>query len=128
MGLDNGIKIKHLTPDERDEYGFYPTNDKDDENVLYWRNCPSLRQRILKSFGMAVDEHSQELSEEDLYRIKDHILALIECYLVGEFTPDNDTECYWIAQDANYDVDTLDNLMKFHNDKSRRKIIFYDFE
>ena len=135
MGLDNGIKVKGITKEDRLKYGISIPYNETDDDICYWRKCWNMTQvdntertklvyeEVLKDFtslnGLKVDGIDMNLV--DLFYLYNLIVNKDEW---------NDNDCIWEYKDMVptilRNILDLDRLIFYLKDHPDAEISFYD--
>ena len=125
MGLDNGIKVKGITKEDRLKYGISIPYNETDDDICYWRKCWNIRSVILKILHLGEEGGFYKFDPEDIPAIIKGLYNLIvnkdEC---------NDNDCIWEYKDMVptilRNILDLDRLIFYLKDHPDAEISFYD--
>lgn len=125
MGLDNGIKVKGITKEDRLKYGISIPYNETDDDICYWRKCWNIRSVILKILHLGEEGGFHKFDPEDIPSIIKGLYNLI--VNKDEW---NDNDCIWEYKDMVptilRNILDLDRLIFYLKDHPDAEISFYD--
>lgn len=125
MGLDNGIKVKSITKEDRLKYGISIPYNETDDDICYWRKCWNIRSVILKILHLGEEGGFYKFDSEDIPAIIKGLYNLI--VNKDEW---NDNDCIWKYKDMVptilRNILDLDRLIFYLKDHPDAEISFYD--
>lgn len=125
MGLDNGIKVKSITKEDRLKYGISIPYNETDDDICYWRKCWNIRSVILKILHLGEEGGFYKFDPEDIPSIIKGLYNLI--VNKDEW---NDNDCIWEYKDMVptilRNILDLDRLIFYLKDHPDAEISFYD--
>lgn len=125
MGLDNGIKVKDITKEDRLKYGISIPYNETDDDICYWRKCWNIRSVILKILHLGEEGGFYKFDPEDIPAIIKGLYNLI--VNKDEW---NDNDCIWEYKDMVptilRNILDLDRLIFYLKDHPDAEILFYD--
>lgn len=125
MGLDNGIKVKNITKEDRLKYGISIPYNETDDDICYWRKCWNIRNVIIKILHLGEEGGFYKFDPEDIPAI---IKGLYNLIVNKDEWTDND--CIWEYEDMVptilRNILDLDRLIFYLKDHPDAEISFYD--
>ncbi len=128
MGLDNGIRIKGMSEEDKKKIPYYKKSMCYDSGVIepvYWRKCYGLRDEFVEALHMDSDTYEKTIDLEDIPKL----ISILKPFLAKDYW-DQFSDSIWEYEeffDTIYEnLIFLEWLKYYYKEHPEIVVYFYD--